>query len=145
VVRMKVQPWLRPLPWYKKLWRILSCFFSPLREARVLDYLIEDLEYWVEKIRQNGDSSVNAYTKMEKPSILIFCKKCERVVGRLPMSATIPYSFTCPYCGTRDKLRFRKRWKSPLTRLPKLVATNSRSQFAEELRKRFQIDRELEV
>jgi len=111
---MKVQPWLRPLPWYKKLWRILRCFFSPLREARVLDYLIEDLEYWVEKIRdQNGDSSVNAYTKMEKTSILIFCKKCERVVGRLPMSATIPYSFTCPYCGSSNLKRVKNRYSYP--------------------------------
>lgn len=73
----------------------------------------------------------------EKGSILIYCKKCGRIVDRLSAGKPLPYEYTCPICHTRRKLVRIKHWRESLEKLPSMVATNKRTPFGRKLLEKF--------
>ena len=41
---MTAWPWLRSIPWYRKVYRVFHCMFSMMAPVVYLNYLAEDLE-----------------------------------------------------------------------------------------------------
>ena len=56
----------------------------------------------------------------------VFCKNCMRFVGKI--AGAVPYHYTCPLCGVRDKPQHRRKLNGDLTEIPILTYVHPHSQ-----------------